>query len=80
MPGEPGIAGQSVSICDNSSCTAIDTETTDGNGNFSLFVPWATNFADGAGDPDDDAGRLLPHQLQPRERSRFSGQIFPAGT
>ncbi len=43
--GETGIAGQTVSICDNSSCTAIDTEITDGNGYFALYVPWATNFA-----------------------------------
>jgi uncharacterized repeat protein (TIGR01451 family) len=43
--GEAGIAGQTISVCDNASCTAIDTETTDGGGFFSLYVPWATNFA-----------------------------------
>jgi uncharacterized repeat protein (TIGR01451 family) len=43
--GEPGIAGQTMSVCDNSSCTSISTAVTDANGAYSLFVPWATNFA-----------------------------------
>jgi uncharacterized repeat protein (TIGR01451 family) len=43
--GEPGIAGQSMSVCDNASCTAIDTEVTGATGSYSLFIPWATNFA-----------------------------------
>jgi uncharacterized repeat protein (TIGR01451 family) len=40
--GETGIAGQTVSVCDNASCVAIDTEATDANGFFSLYVPWST--------------------------------------
>jgi uncharacterized repeat protein (TIGR01451 family) len=43
--GETGITGQTISICDNASCVAIDTDPTDALGNFSLYVPWATNFA-----------------------------------
>lgn len=43
--GETGIAGQTVSICDNASCVAIDTASTDASGNFSLYVPWATALA-----------------------------------
>ena len=43
--GETGISGMNMSICDNSSCTGIDTVTTDTNGAFALFVPWGTNFA-----------------------------------
>ena len=43
--GETGIMGQTISICDNAGCVAIDTETTDAGGHFSLFVPWAANFA-----------------------------------
>ena len=43
--GEPGISGVTMSICDNASCTATDTETADAGGKYSLFVPWATNFA-----------------------------------
>ena len=43
--GETGISGMTMSVCDNSSCTSIDTEVTDASGAYSLFVPWATNFA-----------------------------------
>ncbi len=42
--GETGLSGMNVSICDDSSCTSIDTATTDANGAYSLYVPWGTNF------------------------------------